>query len=365
MSSKLSNGNDWGCCGANLDSNDLMKCITCGKNYHMDCISTSSGTENIEVSTWECPLCISQRPKNGSNDENQPVRFNPNVTTRAPKRQALQSPPESPPASESVSASASASTVSASEIRSIMQEYCMNVSSRIDSLSSSLRSELKSVKDEISDMKCSMDFMNSKYELLLQEHKETKEAMVVLQNENSALKTNVQNLNSRLNSLEQSARAMNVEIQCVPERKNENILQVVTQLGSIINCNVKSEDIISCTRIAKINKSSARPKSIVAQFSNKKIRDEFLAASINFNRKKAMHDKLNTSHLGFNGEKTPIFIVDHLSPMNKSLHAAARKIGKEKGYKHVWVRNGRIFMRKTDDSDYVLIRDMDSLSKIK
>ncbi|CAK1597246.1 unnamed protein product [Parnassius mnemosyne] len=342
--------NDWGCCGDNPDTEEYIKCQKCSKKLHVACLSSPSVIKPSELSTWECPLCTSLRPKTGHND-NTPVRFNPNVTVRASKRQALQSPP--------------IIGASADEVRGIMQEYCKSITSKIDSLTISISSEIKSVKEEMLEIRSSMDFMNSKYELLIKDHKETKQAMVDFQKENSALKTNVKDLTARINTLEQNARAMNVEIQCIPEKKNENLMQVVTQLGTVLKCNVKNEDVINCTRIAKINPNSTRPKSIVAQFANKKIRDEFLAASINFNRKKAMQDKLNSSHLGFNGEKSPIFIVDHLSPMNKSLHAAARKIGKEKGYKHVWVRNGRIFMRKTDNSDYMLIRDMDSLNCIK
>ncbi|CAH2101903.1 unnamed protein product [Euphydryas editha] len=111
--------------------------------------------------------------------------------------------------------------------------------------------------------------------------------------------------------------------------------------------------------------NSSRPKSVVVQFASKRIRDEFLAASINFNRERSREEKLNSSHLGFNGEKPAIYIVDHLSPTNKTLHAAARSTAKEKGYKHVWVRNGRIFMQKTDGFSYIIIRDLDSLNNLK
>ncbi|CAH2093515.1 unnamed protein product [Euphydryas editha] len=217
----------------------------------------------------------------------------------------------------------------------------------------------------MADMRSSMDFMNSKLESLLKEHEETKKEMVELQKENSVLKSNVKDLNARVNALEQSARSTNVEIQCVPERRSENLVQIVTQLGAVVGCTVKQEQIVPCTRIAKIKPNSSRPKSVVVQFANKRIRDEFLAVSINFNREKIKEEKLNSSYLGFNGEKSPIFVVDHLSPTNKALHAAARSTAKEKGYKHVWVRNGRIFMRKTDGSDYILVHDLESLNNLK
>ncbi|CAG4977226.1 unnamed protein product [Parnassius apollo] len=129
-----------------------------------------------------------------------------------------------------------------------MQEYCKSITSKIDSLTIFISSELKSVKVEMLEMRSSLDFMNSKYELLIKDYKETKQAMFDFQKENSALKTNIRDHNARINTLEQNARAMNVEIQCIPEKKNENLLQVVTQLGTVLKCNVKSEDIVNCSR---------------------------------------------------------------------------------------------------------------------
>ncbi|KAG8284259.1 hypothetical protein J6590_106999, partial [Homalodisca vitripennis] len=35
-----------------------------------------------------------------------------------------------------------------------------------------------------------------------------------------------------------------------------------------------------------------------------------------------------------------------LSPARRRLHALARKFQREKNYKFLWVRNGKIFMRK-------------------
>ncbi|CAG5021553.1 unnamed protein product [Parnassius apollo] len=100
--------NDWGCCGDNPDTEEYIKCQKCSKKFHVACLSSPSIIKPSEFSTWECPLCTSLRPKTGHND-NTPVRFNPNVTVRASKRQALQSPP--------------IIGASADEVRGIMQEY--------------------------------------------------------------------------------------------------------------------------------------------------------------------------------------------------------------------------------------------------
>lgn len=57
-------------------------------------------------------------------------------------------------------------------------------------------------------------------------------------------------------------------------------------------------------------------------------------------------------------------MTEHLSPANKALHAAARTRAKEAGYKYVRIRNGRVYMRKSDDSDYILVKDTEMLKKI-
>lgn len=173
----------------------------------------------------------------------------------------------------------------------------------------------------------------------------------------------IDELGSQVNSLEQRARTNNLEIQCVPENSSENLVSIIMKLNEVIGARILKENINNCTRVAKSNPHTKRPRNIVVQFTSQNIRDAFLASVIKFN-KYNQHDKLNTTHIGYQGEKKPIFVSEHLSPANKALHAATRVKAKELGYKYVWVRNGKIFMHKNDLSDLKLIRDTSSLEKI-
>ena len=138
---------------------------------------------------------------------------------------------------------------------------------------------------------------------------------------------------------------------------------MVRQIARVTECKLEDTDIQMCTRIAKINNKNPRPRSIVVRFNSKRSRDNFLAANIKFNKKaKSPTDKLNSSQLGLGGEKKPVFVAEHLSPAQKSLHAASRVRAKELGYKFVWVRGGRIYMRKTESSEYKLIKNTEELS---
>ncbi|CAG4982136.1 unnamed protein product [Colias eurytheme] len=345
---------EWGCCSLIDINEEYIHCIKCKKSFHCKCMNLDSTT--CEPTAWICPICVSQTPKTKNND-NTPVRFNPNITVRGNKRQALQSPP------------GTSTTMAEDSVRAIIQEVIGNqfdtlIGKFTAAMKDILNSELKSMREEIKDIRDSVSFMSLQYEDILKDRKEDQAIIKKLQEQNDVLSATLKDVSSRLNNLEQQARANNIELQCVPQKKNENLIEIVKEIGKVINSDVKEEEISHCTRVMKSNNSSKRPKSIIVQFSTSKRRDSFLAASINFNRSKSITEKLNTSYLGLDDVKSPIYITEHLSPSNKALHAATRIKAKEKGYKHVWVRSGRIYVRKTDFTDYILIRDIDSLNKI-
>lgn len=349
----------WGCCQSPTAADeDYIQCTNCANAYHFGCIGVP-GTAAL-TPPWICPTCECSNSKSNSKTVNNDDT--PNVTMRPSKRLASKSPPFINIASTSESDEKRLEAMVSRALKSEMDELASRME---NSFKKMFLAEFRSIKDEMREVKDSMNFMNEKFEEVLIQQAKTRKELLDLQNENDCLKSTVKELSTRLNTLEQGARSNNVEIQCVPEKKNENLLATVLQIGTAIDCNITSENVLHCTRVAKLNTKNPRPRSIVVQFNNIKTRDRFMAAAITFNKHKKVEDKLNSTHIGFAGAKTPIFITDHLSPSNRALHAAARAAAKEKGYKHVWVRGGRIFMRKQDDSDFILIRNMDYLNNIK
>ncbi|CAG9789959.1 unnamed protein product [Diatraea saccharalis] len=341
----------WGCCTMDLDDSAFLQCAKCKHAYHTACLpgtyidpATSDGLMN-----FLCPLCDKRKP--GKND-NTPIRFNSNaIMTRSTKRQALNSPPNEKP-------------ITNSEMQEIIKSMLMEVQvSMRNMITSTLNEEFKTFTDELKEVKESMNFMNIKYEEVRKEQAETKERMKLLKSESDIAKAKLKDLESRVNYLEQNARANNLEIQCVPEKKDENLLNIIEELGKTINCKVTTEQLAYFTRTPKLNKDNDRPKSIIVQFITPKKKDAFLAAAISFNKANP-NNKLNSSHAGIPGKMTAIFVTEHLSMSNKALHAAARRAAKEKNYKYVWIRNSRIFMRKTDNSPYLIIKSMEALQNL-
>ncbi|KAL4718614.1 hypothetical protein ACJJTC_014049 [Scirpophaga incertulas] len=104
--------------------------------------------------------------------------------------------------------------------------------------------------------------------------------------------------------------------------------------------------------------------SILVKLSSPRLRDTLLASVIKYYQTHNQK-KLQSCDLGIGGKTScPIYVVENLSPENKELHAAARKRGKELGYKFVWIRGGKIFMRKDESANYTFVKNTDTLTRL-
>lgn len=353
----MSESQKWGCClnVGNGTEENFMECEKCRLAFHCACMSITA--EDFETaSSWNCPNCLAQAPRS-SKEDCTPLR---NVSVnRGCKRQAMSSP--SPPA-------ASSDLSDTGDLRATIQDVIKaefnNMLKRFnESIKLAINRELKPIREEIKDIKESMSFINDQFEEIRKQQEASNKTIKELKAENEIMKSSIGDLNARINYLEQQSRSCNLELQCVPENKQEDLYKIVMQLGKTVNCELKTADILHCTRTAKLNRSSTRHRSIIVQLASPMTRDKLLASAIKFNKTNSQ-DRLNSCHLGISGPKTQVYIVEHLSPSNKALHAATRIKAKEKGYKYVWIRSGRVFVRKNETAEYIIIKNTESLNKI-
>lgn len=342
---------NWGCCSVSNEDDNYTLCPKCKKAYHHLCLFAGKNKPKLTKvdKDWLCPRCRESTPKASKND-NTPFRSAQNITLRPTKKPTLSQP------------SKNDSPVTREEMREIMEEILLK---HMEDFKKQFCGELLSVKEEIRSINKAMDYMGDQVEDMLKKYKENNELIKNLQKHEYEMQLNITNLTARINLLEQNARCKNIEIQCVPEKKTENLVGIVKELSKVVGLDLKDENIVHVTRTAKLNPEVKRPRSIIVELNNTRVRDSFLAAVSKFNKPKSPNDKLNSSHVGFTGPTSAIYVMEHLSPANKSLHATVRQAAKEKGYKYVWVRGGRIFMRKNDDSAYIYIKDNNVLANLK
>lgn len=297
---------------------------------------------NERKSGWLCPDCKSKRPKN--DNSNTPIRDvtgdgAANVTRRPTK--VIQP-----------------NYVTEDTLRSVLRE---ELTATIKDL---IAVELRGLRDEVTSFKSSLEFFDMQYTDYEKKLKEKSVIISDLEKANVSLTSTVHDLTSRLSLVEQHMRESNLEINGIPEHKTENLPSTILQLSKAVDSTLTDEEILHVTRVAKMDKDSDRPRAVIVKLRSQRHRDAVLAAVSKFNKKKADENKLSSHHLGYGGPRVPVFVSEHLTPENKSLHAATRKLSKELGYKFVWVRNGRIYIRKDEDAQAIYIRNRESLKLI-
>lgn len=336
----------------------FLSCSRCQDNYHYSCVNYNKedylNLPRSAKDNWICPSCRCKEPKIGDNT-NTPIRSTSGSSKSSPSDKYTENITLRTKSNIVQQSKKTCTCTSLDSIREILR----------DELERSLKVHFQDIRSQLETFESSLTFLSAQFDSISKVQETQKQKLAQQQKEIDYLRESNLDLSTRLRQMDQLSRSSNIEIQCVPENKNESLLSVVQQLGRTIKCTVNESDIHYASRIAKHDSSSPRPRSILVKFSSPRIRDTFLANTVKFNRENK-NDKLNSSHLGMGGaKKQPIYVSEHLSPENKNLHAATRRKAKELNYKYVWVRDGKIFIRKTDDSRYILVRDQNTLNDLK
>ncbi|CAG4981605.1 unnamed protein product [Parnassius apollo] len=180
-----------------------------------------------------------------------------------------------------------------------------------------------------------------------------------LQTQTLKLKKEVYNLHGRLSTIEKISRDNNLEINGIQEKASEDLFGLFHNLCNTINSPIADSDIRACHRVAKMDQSSSRPRSVLVTLTSPRIRDRILEAVNNFN--KTQSGKLNSKHLNIDGATNKIYVSEYISPDCKALFREARRVGKEKNFKFIWVKRGNVYARKVEGATPMLIKNIDCL----
>lgn len=237
-----------------------------------------------------------------------------------------------------------------------VQEQLQQINIQLAPLSS-LIEDVKSIKSDLCTLRESLDMAHGLISTVANSFKTLEDRVSTVEKIASSIPTlqaEISTLKQELDERDQWARANNVEIRCIPIRKNENLFEIARQIGNLSNISIKKEDINYIARIPTRVPNTEKP--IIISFINRYIKEDFVASA----RKSK---KLNISYLGFSANSN-FYVNDHLTQRNKSLLNKARSIAKEKNFKYIWVKNSKIMARKSDTSHTFFIRCENDLVKI-
>ncbi|CAK1578105.1 unnamed protein product [Parnassius mnemosyne] len=236
-----------GCRDTVRSGDGYIVCATCKQYYHRLCVNISDIELNgmaVELKMdWLCPDCVCRRPR--GDNSNTPIRGSPWTASIPTNVTMRRRPAEHPQVDEHIDC------VSRSLIRIIINEI-------VKEYTSNITRQLNFIHADINSFKESLTFFNEHFEKMKADLNTQTSELQQLKEENTKLCAEVNSLTSRVNLIDQISRSANLELQYVPEHKNENVMNVVQQLGRAVNCPVGESDISHCTRIAKMNQQSSR-----------------------------------------------------------------------------------------------------------
>ncbi|XP_075530517.1 uncharacterized protein LOC142563783 [Dermacentor variabilis] len=228
-----------------------------------------------------------------------------------------------------------------------------NVVGGVANSNTEIRSELGAIRDSIG-------FMNDGFEQFKKDVDGFRRELTTVTAENQRCKRENEQLSKELKEakreiveLKQYSRNMNLEVKGLPLVANEDLRRSVGQIATCIGTSVTDNDIDVVHRVPSKDKNKP---NVIIKFSTRSARDRVLSA--------ARTAKLSTGTLGFE-ESNPVYINEHLCVENKRLLGRARQLRREKEWKFVWVSQGKILMRKSENSPVLHVTCDSDLDKVR
>ncbi|XP_048481486.1 uncharacterized protein LOC125489517 [Plutella xylostella] len=325
------------------------QCSACSKKFHFKCGTiTERGFERLGAvgrAAWLCPQCRGTPTKSLTEDDAQ---------SRMPdKPQSL--------VKQQVGTKKTSASSTANQKEATLELISGQISDILSKLSvmTSIQSDIKELKSDISDMKTTFKANMDELTTKVSELDGRVSTLEQLQGEVCELKKTLNEISEDNRRNDQWVRRSNIQINGVPQKSNENLINVVKKLAAVSGFTLNAEtDIDFVTRVAvRKDADQKQPKPIILKMQARYKKDDFMAALQKLKTLKA-------SDIGILDSDNRIYINDHLSAHNKFLLQQAKLKSKQKGYTYCWVRNCTVMVRRDATSPVIHVSTIDSLNKI-
>jgi len=219
------------------------------------------------------------------------------------------------------------------------------------------RASIKTLIDDVKTLKTLIDDVKEIKEVV-KKYEESARRINRLEEENEEIKQTTDRLtmeNSelryRIEELEQYYRKSNIIIRGVPEEAGENARKTVEKIASKLDVQLEGNDIGKAHRL----KSRTQPRPIIARLNDWEKKEE-LTKNAKKRRPKGKDVGLNSS--------VPIIIANDLTRETGQLLREAKGM-RDRGYfKFVWEREGKILIKRNEDTLAIQIRTQNDLMAI-
>lgn len=220
-----------------------------------------------------------------------------------------------------------------------------------------LKPVVESLKSAVTEVQKAVDFLSARYDSLLSTATTNSTAIKELREETTLLRTvvteqsqTIEHLKEELNDNDQYSRLSNLEIHGLPHAPSENLGSVVGELAGKLGLdNFQPRDILAVHRLPSRRDG---PPVILVRLASVSLREQWLAT----------RGKLRT--LAAEGSLPRLFLNENLTRKNRELFWMVREKARSKQYQFTWVKNGKLFAKKTGTSSLVRIHRLADLELI-
>lgn len=249
------------------------------------------------------------------------------------------------------------------DLRTLLKTWKKDQDEYVNKLYEQQSSMLTKLVAEIADLK----LQNSTIHIVNQEIKESMELInfnfedmrqqiATLKRENHAYKSCINDLENKIQDLQQSTRSSCVVFRNIPNKENETISDLsstIEKVGTAINMPLSKLEIRDIYRLPG-KKGTNRP--IVTEFMTVHTKNLLISNVRNYNKKQPKGETLNTHNIGFTGNSQPVYVAEHLPSSARKLFYKAREFAKDQKFTFCWTKDGNIFLRKEPGAQHILIK---------
>lgn len=294
-------------CNKKLVLNDSIRCHDCGSLYHLNCaLIRGARFKKLtpqEKENWSCLECRG-------------LPRNPSTIIGA-----LEETPDS-----------NQKPTTLEDIYKVV----INIQTVLKSVVNEQTELLKQIK-EVSE---SQQYLSDTIDELTEKVKKVESMESIIAEKNLI----IEDLTTRVVQQEQYSRRTHLELGNIPPTTDENIEEIVMQVGEKMGVSVEKEDIAAAHRLRA---GPGKIPSIIVEFVSRRTRNIFFE-----NRK-----KLPTT-------PNKIYVNESLSSHYRNLLRLAKEKSKALNYKFCWYKNNKVFVKENESSTRIVINCLDDLEKL-
>lgn len=201
--------------------------------------------------------------------------------------------------------------------------------------------------DQLKSIQESIQFMSTQYDEILKGVVENRKRLTLVEKENSILKKEIKELKTSMKFLNDNRVKNDCIIRGLNATEGSSAVDSVLDLARNVGVEMQPEKIEEAYFLRN-NKSSGAKKTVVVKFCNKSAKDNIMA----------IKPKLKE-----NPATSEVFVNDYLSRETMLLFNYAKTL-KNVGYRHIFVRNGKVQYKRSDISRPQVIRSAEDVDEL-